>query len=113
MMTKSIFVCLILIVILINGCSEQAIENEIVPTEGNIVKINHFVFGPQELIVDMGTTVIWRHNDNVAHTVVSSGLFESESLNRGDEFAFTFSEKGEYTYYCSIHPSMTGKIIVK
>jgi len=112
-MTKVLFVYLILIVILISGCSEQAVEDGIVPAEDNTVMINHFVFEPQELVVDTGTTVIWKHNDNVAHTIVSQGLFESEALKRGGEFAFTFSEKGEYTYYCSIHPSMIGKIIVK
>ena len=113
MAEKIISVFLILIMVLISSCSGQPIKEEAVPEEGNTVMINHFVFEPQELIVDIGATVTWKHNDNVVHTIVSLGLFESETLNRGDEFTFTFSEKGEYDYYCSIHPSMTGKIIVK
>lgn len=113
MMNKSLYACLIFIVILISGCYEQNTEDKAAPIESNTVMINHFVFEPQELAVDAGTAVTWKHNDNVDHTVVSQGLFESETLSRGDKFTFTFSEPGEYDYHCGIHPSMTGKIIVK
>ncbi len=104
---------------LILGCSKQAGEGKQVvisdsATKGtDTIMINHFIFEPEELTVDMGTTLTWKHNDNVAHNIVSSGLFESEVLSRGGEFTFTFTEKGEYSYYCGIHPSMKGKIIVK
>lgn len=81
--------------------------------ESNKVMINHFVFEPKEIAVSVGTTVVWSHNDNVAHTIVSPGLFESQVMKRGDEFSFTFDKSGEYAYYCGLHPSMTGKIIVK
>ena len=79
----------------------------------NPVYINHFVFEPQELTVPVGTKVTWIHNDNVAHTIVLPGAFESDVLKRGDEFSFTFGKPGEYAYHCSIHPSMEGSIIVR
>ena len=110
---RSTFLCLMFMAVLIGGCSTQPAEDSAAPAEPNTIQINHFVFEPQELTVEAGTTVAWKHNDNVAHTVVSTGLFESETLARGDVFTFTFLERGEYEYHCSIHPSMTGKVIVK
>ena len=112
-MKKSLFLGLIFIVILISGCSEPIIENKTVISERNTIMINHFVFEPQELVVDAGTTVVWKHNDSVTHTIVSEGLFESKALDRGGEFSFAFDKPGEYDYRCDIHPSMRGKIIVK
>lgn len=109
---KTIFLVL-LIIVLISGCSQQSTEEKKAAVEGNIIMINHFVFEPSDIIVDAGTAVTWKHNDNVAHTVVSPGLFESKTLSSGGEFTFTFDEPGEYSYHCSIHPSMEGKVIVR
>ena len=100
----------IFILVMLAGCSNQTTGTT--ETKGGTITINHFVFEPKELTVAEGTTVTWLHNDNVAHTIVSPSLFESNVLNRGDKFTFTFTKKGEYEYYCSIHPSMRGKIIV-
>lgn len=107
--------CLVILtfIFLISGCSTQISETTIIPAEDNTILINHFVFEPQELVVAAGTTVTWKHNDNVAHTIISQGLFESEVLTKGDEFQYTFSQAGEYTHYCSIHPSMTGRVVVQ
>ncbi|MFA6992952.1 MAG: cupredoxin domain-containing protein [Candidatus Gracilibacteria bacterium] len=77
------------------------------------VTISNFAFAPQTLTVDAGTTVTWRNDDDVPHTIVSSGLFSSATLNTGDSFSFKFETPGEYNYSCGIHPSMTGIIIVK
>ena len=100
----------ILILVILAGCSNPT--TEVKGAKGDTITINHFVFEPKELTVVEGTTVTWLHNDNVAHTIVSPSLFESSVLNKGDKFTFTFTKKGEYEYYCSIHPSMRGKIIV-
>ena len=98
----------IFILVMLAGCSNKTTDVK----EGDTITINHFVFEPKELTVVEGTTVTWLHNDNVAHTIVSPSLFESSVLNKGDKFTFTFTKKGEYEYYCSIHPSMRGRIIV-
>jgi len=80
---------------------------------GKVVKIENFAFTPPVLSIKAGEKVTWEHNDGAGHTIVSSGLFQSETLNRGQEFSFTFPAAGVYDYYCGIHPSMKGKIIVQ
>ena len=80
---------------------------------GNIISINNFAFTPRTLVIKTGEKVTWQNNESVAHTIVSSGFFQSQVLNRGDEFSFTFPQAGTYDYYCGIHPSMKGKIIVQ
>jgi len=78
------------------------------------VKIDNFVFGPQALTVAVGTTVTWVNRDDIPHTVVSNdGVFKSKVLDTDDKFSFTFSKAGTFAYFCSIHPKMTGKVIVQ
>jgi plastocyanin len=78
------------------------------------VKIDNSTFGPTELTVKAGTTVRWTNRDDIPHTVVSSDkVFKSKVLDTGDEFTFTFSTPGTFPYFCSIHPKMTGKVVVQ
>jgi plastocyanin len=71
-------------------------------------------FIPQTLRVTVGTTVTWTNNDSITHTVTSNtGLFESGNMAKGATFSHTFNQKGTFDYHCTIHPSMTGKIIVE
>ncbi len=80
------------------------------------VKIDNFSFGPVALTVPVGTTVTWTNRDDIPHTVVStddSKTFKSKVLDTDEKFSFTFSKAGTYPYFCSIHPKMTGKVIVQ
>jgi plastocyanin len=78
------------------------------------VKIDNFSFGPATLTVPVGTTVSWTNRDDIPHTVVSTdGVFKSKVLDTDEKFSFTFSKAGSYPYFCSIHPKMTGKVIVQ
>ena len=78
------------------------------------VKIDNFSFGPGELTVQVGTTVTWNNRDDIPHTVVSTdGVFKSKVLDTDEKFSFTFAKAGTYPYFCSIHPKMTGKVIVQ
>jgi plastocyanin len=79
------------------------------------VTIGNFTFGPADLVVRPGTTVTWVNGDDVPHTVVAADakLFRSKVLDTDGRFSFTFSQPGTYAYFCSIHPHMTGKIVVK
>ena len=80
------------------------------------VKIDNFSFGPVTLTVPVGATVTWTNRDDIPHTVVStddSKTFKSKVLDTDDRFSFTFSKAGTYPYFCSIHPKMTGKVIVQ
>ncbi len=78
------------------------------------VKIDNFSFGPAELRVPVGTTVTWTNRDDIPHTVVSTDkVFKSRVLDTDEKFSFTFSKAGTFPYFCSIHPKMTGKVVVQ
>ena len=78
------------------------------------VSIDNFSFGPLALTVAPGTTVTWTNRDDIPHTVVSDDkLFKSKVLDTGDKFSFTFDKPGTYPYFCSVHPKMTGKVVVQ
>jgi plastocyanin len=78
------------------------------------VKIDNFSFGPGALTVPVGTTVTWMNRDDIPHTVVSTdGAFKSKVLDTDEKFSFTFTKAGAFPYFCSIHPKMTGQVIVQ
>lgn len=78
------------------------------------VKIDNFSFIPQEITVAAGTKITWTNQDDIPHTVTStSDAFKSKALDTDDKYSFTFDKPGTYEYYCSIHPKMTAKVIVK
>jgi len=82
---------------------------------GATVTIGNFTFGPAALVVRPGTTVTWVNGDDTPHTVVAADhkAFHSKALDTDERYAFTFTQPGTYPYFCSIHPHMTGKIVVK
>lgn len=77
------------------------------------VHIDNFTFQPAQLTVKTGTTVTWTNRDDIPHTVVSAGKFRSKALDTDDKFSFTFTAPGDYKYFCSLHPHMTGMIKVE
>jgi plastocyanin len=78
------------------------------------VKIDNFSFGPAALTVPVGTTVTWTNRDDIPHTVVSNdGVFKSKVLDTDEKFSYTFAKPGTFPYFCSIHPKMTGKVVVQ
>jgi plastocyanin len=78
------------------------------------VRIDNFNFTPPALVVAPGTTVTWTNADDTPHTVrEKDGKFKSAALDTDDTFSQTFTAPGEYQYFCSIHPRMVGKIVVK
>lgn len=79
------------------------------------IKIDNFAFSPGTLTVQVGTTVQWTNRDDIPHTVVSDDktTFKSKALDTDDKFSFTFTKAGTYPYFCSIHPKMTGKVVVQ
>ncbi len=78
------------------------------------VKIDNFNFEPQTLTVPVGTTVVWTNRDDIPHTVVSTdGVFKSKVRDTDEQFSYTFTKAGTYPYFCSVHPKMTGKVLVQ
>ena len=90
-----------------------AVRADSKPASGTDIKIDNFSFGP-DLTIGAGTTVTWTNHDEVPHTVASdSKLFKSKVLDTDDRYSYTFTNPGTYVYYCTVHPKMTAKIVVK
>jgi len=100
-------VLLMLPAMLVSNAGEKASPNE--------VMIDNFSFLPQTLTVPVGTTVTWINRDDVPHTVVSvdKKTIVSPALDTDEKFSFTFTAAGTNDYFCSVHPHMKAKIIVK
>jgi len=78
------------------------------------IEIHDMRFEPAILTITAGTTVTWLNEDNSPHTVSERGrAFRSSALDTSDRFSYTFAAPGEFTYFCTLHPMMVGKIIVK
>jgi plastocyanin len=83
---------------------------------GNGVRVimKNTAFDPEEVTVTVGDTVTWVNEDPLEHDVVANnGEFKSELFDQGGTFNFTFTTPGTYPYFCSIHPGMTGTVIVE
>jgi plastocyanin len=76
------------------------------------VEIRNYKYIPQNITLKVGQTVMWTNNDTVLHDVVGSGI-ESDYLQKGEKFTYTFEEEGTYQYICTIHPWMEGEVIVE
>jgi plastocyanin len=84
------------------------------PSAAAEVRIDNFSFAPQTLTVAVGTTVTWTNRDDIPHTVVSTdGVFKSKVRDTDEKFSYTFTKAGTYPYYCSVHPKMTGTVVVQ
>ncbi len=78
------------------------------------IRVDNFAFSPDQLTIPVNSTVEWVNRDDVPHTVASTdGFFKSRALDSDEAYSHTFSKAGTYEYYCSIHPKMVGKIVVK
>jgi plastocyanin len=85
-------------------------------SETRDVTIDNYTFSPGTLTVPVGTTVTWTNRDSEVHTVTANDApptFKSAGLDTDDTFSFTFNKAGTYSYHCSLHPHMTGKIVVQ
>lgn len=79
------------------------------------IDIRNFRFEPVRLVVPVGATVTWTNHDEEPHVVTSAGtgFKSSPALDTGDHYSTLFTRPGTYAYFCSIHPQMTGTIVVR
>lgn len=85
----------------------------VTPTE-TYISINDFKFSPATLTVTAGTTVSWRNDQGVTHTVTADdGSFDSGDVVQGAEFSQVFATAGTFAYHCTIHDTMTGTVTVE
>jgi plastocyanin len=118
------------------SCSAQAESSPTAPTSassaaaGPVINLSSLMFYPSTTTVQVGTTVTWRNDEPITHTVTSgryegvdettglrseqypNGTFNAKLSGKGKTFSFTFTKPGSYTYYCDIHQGMNATIVV-
>jgi plastocyanin len=83
-----------------------------IPTNARTLGASAYV--PNPVTISQGAVVTWSNTDSTTHDVVADGgSFDSGRMNQNGNFSFTFTQKGTYTYHCSIHPTMTGTVVVQ
>jgi plastocyanin len=97
------------------GCSKSSgySNNDTTSSNPNI-SIKNMAFSVSTLQIAAGTVVKWTNNDNIAHTVTANdGSFDSGNIAPSGSFTKVFNTAGAFAYHCSIHPMMTGSVVVK
>ena len=78
------------------------------------VEISKFAFAPKEVTIKPGTKIIWTNKDETPHTVTSADKqLKSSALDTNDKFEHVFATEGDFSYFCTLHPFMTGVVHVK
>ena len=96
------------------GASSPDTQTQTAPGINVTVTIEDLAFSPATITIDAGTTVTWTNQDFVNHTVTSrTGVFDSGIMSRGSSFSCTFTDTGDFEYYCTLHPDMVGHVIVQ
>jgi plastocyanin len=110
----------ITIAALLSGFSFSALAGEMKDSGStgvgqNKIEIKDFAFNPQTITVKSGEKITWINRDEEPHTIVSveKQFKKSSALDTDQEFTITAGAPGTYTYYCSVHPKMTGTIVVQ
>jgi plastocyanin len=90
-------------------------DTDTIATSGNRIEIKDFAFNPQTITVKSGEKITWINRDEEPHTIVSveKQFKKSSALDTDQKFTVTAGAPGTYTYYCSVHPKMTGTIVVE
>jgi plastocyanin len=91
-----------------------------IPEGAAILEDGQIYYDPEVINVSVGTTVMWENVDNTMHTTTSGipdtgadGVFDSDILSAGDSYEFTFTDAGNFEYYCILHPWMIGTVNVE
>ena len=78
------------------------------------VGIAKFAYGPKEITIAPGTRIVWTNHDETPHTIIASdGTFASKAMDTDDRFEYTFAKEGDFSYFCTLHPYMTGIVHVR
>ena len=109
---------LLTILIILNFCVFARGDDTVMATmeaRKNTIEIKDFAFNPPTLIVKAGETITWINRDDEPHTVASVGkkFQKSSALDTDQQFTITAGAPGTYEYFCSVHPKMTGTIVVE
>ncbi len=123
-MKKGWIIGALILVVLISGCTSgptttaptqkatPPVATPPPPTDAVQVQNIDYTFFPAQVTIAKGGTVTWTQKDSDPHTVTGDG-FSSGKLSQRQTYSHTFNEAGTYDYWCTIHSSMRGKVIVK
>lgn len=106
------------LMLVLAACSSDTADTTSAPPDStgaatSEVSIDDFAFAPGSLTVAVGDTASWTNDQSIAHTTTGTeGDWDSGTLGTGETFGFTFQEAGTFEYFCAIHPSMTGTVVV-
>ncbi len=93
--------------------TDLPLETDTQVSGGHDVGVDNFSFAPATTSVPAGTTITWTNHDDVPHQIVSTEKkFKSPVLDTDGQFSYRFDDAGAYKYFCSLHPRMTGQIVV-
>jgi plastocyanin len=95
----------------VEGVASASAAPSVTPATGASVTIANYAFTPKALNITVGTIVTWTNKDSTGHNVTFK-RFASPALGFGATFSHKFRRVGTFKYFCSIHPSMTGKVVV-
>lgn len=110
----AILILTVIVAICLSGCASTSPAPSTQPSvqPSASVTIKNFAFSPGEVTILKGGTVTWTNDDGTTHTVTFADS-SSPDLGNGATYSKTFNETGTFSYKCSIHSSMTGKVIVQ
>jgi plastocyanin len=131
-MKKNLFAAAAVVALVLSSCGGSGTEGSEDAASPGTVTVEHVAFAPATLEVEAGTDVTWTNRDaDVVHTATSGtpgdkgvpgldngtapkpdGVFDGEMDGADATFSFTFDEPGRYAYFCRVHQSMTGEIVV-
>jgi len=107
-------------VMLLTGCTKAgtspygATSAPPAASQPNTVVMSNIAFGPDSIIVSVGTSITWQNNDGVNHTATSdTGLWDTGIISPGASKSLTFNTAGSFPYHCTVHPMMTATVIVR
>jgi plastocyanin len=108
---SSLMFIMMLVILSMSGSCKKNSDNNV---PANEVWMQNTAFNPSTIIVPATTTITWRNKDGMTHTVTSTtGQFDSGNVSAGGNYSHQFNTPGTYTYRCTIHPQMTGTVIVQ
>ena len=85
-----------------------------VAADASTISIQKFAFTPKEITVKPGTKVVWTNKDETPHTVIApDGSFVSKAMDTDDTYEHVFATEGDFSYFCTLHPYMTGVVHVQ
>ena len=95
------------------ACALLALAHGACAREMPTIEIQKFAFTPKEITVTPGTKIVWTNRDETPHTIIAADKsFASKAMDTDDHFEFTFASEGDFSYFCSLHPFMTGIVHV-